>query len=128
MPVRVNADRPPRPPRQRRGVAPAPPGVRPPRPDLPAPQAKVLSMLVPASTVDPVHEWPILCREAVKRILGYSPTNSINRILNHPKSGLLTRKLIEPVEIDVEGVVEVNYRITQEGIRCLSAGEQGASR
>ncbi len=81
---------------------------------LPAHQVAVLALLMPAVNAAPV-DWPLCTRAAMRLALGYSPTNSLNRILNHPKSGLVPLGLVEVVVLDVEGVLETSYRITTEG-------------
>lgn len=148
MPVTVrndrslfNAARPA--PRRRRAVPPpaatsAPSGT--PAPAVPAPpprrrhtthgprgpQVRTLAALMPAHPGDPPSEWPLYTRAALRIRCGLSPTNSMNRILHgvrdgpaaHP--GLIQLGLVEEVRLDVDGTAEYDYRITQEGIACLS--------
>lgn len=72
--------------------------------------------------------WPLVTRNIIKATAGYSPTNSLNRLLNGGQRGLLQLGLIEAVVLDVDGVSEVNYRITRKGIECLSHHEQGKEK
>lgn len=84
-------------------------------------QARLLQILMPTYPGDPPSEWPLLTRSVLRERLGYSPTNSLNRLINgHGSSrGMIDLGLIEIVQVNVEGVIERNYRITRKGIECL---------
>ena len=98
-------------------------------PRLRIPQARVLSALLPPYPDDPPSEWPLLNRAVMGLRAGYTAiSGSITRALNgiHPDSssgdphlGLLALGYVETVEIDVEGVIEVNYRITRAGVQAI---------
>ncbi len=76
-------------------------------------------------------EWPILNRAALGVRAGYTAiSGSITRALNgiyegsssgdaHP--GLLDKKLVKEMVIDLDGMTEVNYQITEEGIKEFEA-------
>lgn len=100
-----------------------------PNPRLRIPQARVLSALLPPYPDDPPSEWPLLNRAVMGLRAGYTAiSGSITRALNgiHPDSssgdphpGLLALGYVEALDIDVEGVIEVNYRITRAGIAAI---------
>ena len=105
------------------------------RPDLPlrTPQARVLAALAPADPSDPVSEWPLVTRAQLRCKMGFSPTHTMNRLLNgqndrpgskHTNPGLIPLGLIEVVVLNIEGVDEVNLRITKKGIQCLSLHDE----
>lgn len=93
---------------------------------LRTPQARILKALQPAYPNDPVSEWPLVTRTTMRTKCGMSPTNSMNRILHGVKDGkskhlgLIEMGLVEAIKLDIDGVVEYNYRITQKGMECLS--------
>jgi hypothetical protein len=82
---------------------------------------------MPAYPEDPPFEWPLSTHKQLAVRAGYTGSSgSINRVLNglregsssgnaHP--GLLERGLVETIPVDIEGVIETNYRITPAGIR-----------
>ena len=98
-------------------------------PKLRIPQARVLRALMPKYADDPVFEWPILNRAMLAVRAGYTAiSGTVTRVLNGiaensstgpPHPGLLTLKLIETVEIQLDSGPEVNYRITRAGIRKM---------
>ena len=93
---------------------------------LRVPQARVLRALVPDYPTDPKSEWPLLSRAALGVRAGYTAiSGTITRALNgiregsssgDPHPGLIARGLVEEVDVDVDGAVEVNYRATSAGI------------
>lgn len=104
----------------------APPAPKPPETGLRVPQARVLRALLPDYPEDPKSEWPLLNRAALGVKAGYTAiSGTITRALNgiapgsssgDPHLGLIARGLVEVEEVDVEGVKESNYRITENGI------------
>jgi hypothetical protein len=90
------------------------------------PQARVLQALMPLYPEDPPSEWPLLTRSAMCIRSGYTTiSGTVTRVLNgirpgsssgDPHLGVLARKLVEEVVLDICGVSEVNYRITASGI------------
>ncbi len=98
-------------------------------PRLRVPQARVLRSLLPASANDPISEWPLLTRAAMAIRAGYTPASgSITRALIgiHEGSssgdahlGLLPLGYVTGIEINVDGIKEINYRITRDGIDAL---------
>ena len=58
----------------------------------------------------------------------------MNRILhgiksgNSKHSGLIEMGLIEVLVLDIDGVVEYNYRVTAKGIHCLSHQKDAARK
>lgn len=104
---------------------------------LRTPQARVLAALMPVDERDPVSEWPLLTRPRLGVKAGYTAiSGTITRALNgihegsssgdaHP--GLLKLGYVEEQRVDVDGVVETNYRITLVGIRSYQeyTGVQG---
>jgi len=107
------------------------PTVRPAKTGLRTPQARVLAALMPARIDDPPIEWPLLTRAQLGVRAGYtSLSGTITRALNgiRPGSssgdahlGLIARGLVEEQSVDVDGVTELNYRITAAGICEYSA-------
>lgn len=95
--------------------------------ELRVPQARVLRVLMPDRPDDPPMDWPTLCRAVLGLRAGYTAiSGSITRALNgiRPGSssgdahlGLVALGLVEVGEVDVDGVVERSYRITEAGIR-----------
>lgn len=89
------------------------------------PQARVLAALVPDPNADPM-DWPMLNRALLGVRAGYTAiSGTVTRALKgiypgsssgDPHPGLLDRKLIEEVVLDVDGVKEVNYRATAAGV------------
>lgn len=94
---------------------------------LRVPQARILQALMPAHPSDHYTEWPLLNRAALGIRAGYTAiSGTITRALNgihegsssgDPHPGLLARGLVKATSVDVDGVTEVNYRITAAGIR-----------
>lgn len=94
---------------------------------LRVPQARVLRALMPSDLTDHYTDWPVLTRAALGVRAGYTAiSGTITRALNgihkdsssgDPHLGLIARGLVKVTMIDVDGVVETNYRITADGIR-----------
>lgn len=85
------------------------------------PQLCVLTALMPTHPKHHPIDWPVLNRAALRVACGLSPKNTMNRLINGDSSGkgargLISAGLIEAVPIDVDGLVEMNYRITTAGI------------
>jgi hypothetical protein len=87
---------------------------------------------MPADQTEHPIAWPVLTRAKLCRQAGFKSTSgSITRVLNGirpgnrtsgaPHPGLVERGLVEVVVLDIEGVREVNYRITLAGIRAYEA-------
>lgn len=95
---------------------------------LRTPQARVLHALMPEFPDDPVIMWPLLNRVQLSLRAGYTAiSGTVTRALNgikagsssgDPYPGLLVRGLIEEVVLTIEGVSEVNYRATANGVRA----------
>lgn len=92
------------------------------------PQARVLAALVPEDPMGYVIDWPIWTRALLAVRAGYTAVSgTVTRALNgirpgsssgEPHAGLLDLGYIEEVVLDIDGVNEVNYRITAAGIRA----------
>lgn len=118
-------------PVSRRSIAPQARVLRGLMPPLRVPQARVLRGLMPPCITDPPYEWPCLTRIALADRAGYTAiSGSVTRALNgiHPGSssgdphiGLIGMKYVDVINIDVDGVEEQNYRITQLGIQAYVA-------
>lgn len=93
------------------------------------PQARLLRALMPADPSAPRVEWPLLDRALLGVQAGYTAiSGSVSRALAgihagnktsgpaHP--GVLQLGLVEELRLDVDGLVEVNYRITEAGVRA----------
>lgn len=101
-------------------------------------QLRVLAALRPSDPTLPVSEWPLFTRTTMRVVCGMSPTNSMNRLLHGVKEGdgshlgLVGLGLIEAVELNIDGVIEYNYRITPRGVKeynaCLKQEAQTADR
>ena len=99
--------------------------------DLRVPQVRVLSILMPPNPEDNQIDWPLWTTQMLADWIGVSKkSDSIRRALRglpegstswdaHP--GLLTRKLVDEVVLEVEGVNEKSYRITTTGIAAYQA-------
>lgn len=95
---------------------------------LRTPQARVLRALLPADPADHYTEWPLLTRAQLGIKASYTAiSGTITRALNgvregsssgDPHPGLLARGLVKVTAVDVEGMIETNYRITAAGIRA----------
>lgn len=94
------------------------------------PQARLLQVLMPAYPEDPPCEWPLVTRTMLGMRAGYTAiSGTVTRALNgiratnrtsgDPHPGIIERGFIEVVTVNVEGVNEVNYRITKEGIQVF---------
>lgn len=94
------------------------------------PQARVLNALMPTYPEYPPSEWPLITRAQLAVRAGYTAiSGSVTRALNgiritnttsgDPHPGLLDKGMVEQIVVDVEGVTEVNYRITREGIAAF---------
>lgn len=98
--------------------------------ELRTPQARILAVLVPEYPEDPVSEWPVISRpqlglRAGFTVLSGSTTRALNGIREGSSSGtahpgLLAMGLVEEIVLDVEGVKEVSYRITHQGLRAYA--------
>ena len=101
---------------------------------LRVPQARVLAALMPEYPVDekdPPSEWPVVTRAQLGVKAGYTATSgTVTRALNGIREGsssgdahigLLARGLMEEIILDIDGVTEVNYRITATGISAYKA-------
>lgn len=102
---------------------------------LRTPHARVLLALMPKRPSDPVCEWPVFTRAQMRVACGFSPTNSMNRILHgvkegpHKHLGLIGEGYLEEVPIDVDGLIEMNYRLTPKGLQvCRSLQSDGAHK
>lgn len=86
----------------------------------------VLRAICPKYIDDPVIDWPLHTRATLREACGFSPTNSMNRLLHGVKDGpgkhpgLIDMGLVEVVKLVIEGTCEANYRITAKGIQCLN--------
>jgi hypothetical protein len=95
---------------------------------LRTPQARILSALMPNNESDPVFYWPLITRAQLGVKAGYTAiSGTVTRALNgiregsssgDPYPGVLTRGLVEEVKLDIEGTIEINYRITPAGIKA----------
>jgi len=93
---------------------------------LRTPQARILAVLQPMYTDDPVSEWPLITRPQLGVLAGYTAiSGTVTRALNgiqpgsssgDPHLGLLALGYVEEVEVDVCGVLEISYRTTIAGI------------
>lgn len=98
---------------------------------LRTPQARVLAAVIPADLSLPQFDWPVVTRARLSVKAGYTAiSGTVTRALNGirpgcksgpPHPGLLVRGMIEEVVLEIEGVEEVNYRITPLGIRAYTA-------
>lgn len=102
------------------------------REKLKLPQARVLKALMPRRPDQHPSEWPLLTRSQLCVRAGYSEiSGSITRALNgirpgnktsgEPHPGVIERGLVETTELDIDGVMEVNYRITPLGVSVFQA-------
>lgn len=95
------------------------------KPSLRIPQVRVLKALMPKKN----GEKPLLDRMSLAKKAGFNPTTgTINRVLNgipegsssgQPHPGLLELGYIKRRALDIDGVIEVNYYITADGIKAL---------
>lgn len=94
------------------------------------PQARVLSVLMPARPEDPPTEWPFITRGRLQELAGFTvKSGGLTRVLNGiragnrtsgtPHPGLIERGLIAVEMLDIDGLTEYNYRITATGIQAL---------
>ena len=94
---------------------------------LRVPQARILRALMPAYPEDSPSGWPMITRANLALCAGYSTVSgSVTRALNgireynkksgDPHPGLIDRGLVECVELSIDGLNEINYRITHSGI------------
>lgn len=92
-------------------------------------QAKILRVLAPTSSNQPKIDWPLYTAKLIRELAGYSPTNSLNRLLNGQGGtiGMVTLGLVEIIVLDVEGINERNFQITEKGIQCLNHHEKKRS-
>lgn len=100
--------------------------------ELRVPQARLLRALMPAVPSDPPIEWPVLNRSALGVQAGYTAiSGSVSRALGgisasnktsgDPHPGLLKLGFVESFELDIDGLTELNYRITAAGIRAYQS-------
>lgn len=125
MPVSVSSQRDPF-----RGPTPTKTS-EPPKIELRVPQARLLAALVPRNPASYWTEWPLLNRAALAVRAGYTAiSGSVTRALNGvragsssgpPQQGLLTLGLVEEIELDIDGVRELNYRATLRGVEVYLA-------
>ena len=95
---------------------------------LRTPQARLLRALMPDNPETYWTEWPLLDRAALGVRAGYTAiSGSVTRALNgiRPGSssgdahlGLVALGFVSVVELDVDGVRELSYRATPEGVRA----------
>lgn len=97
---------------------------------LRVPQTRILAVLLPPYPEDPPLEWPLFTRSGLAVRAGYTTlSGTVTRVLNgirpgsssgeaHP--GLLSLGLVEEIPVDVDGLIEINYRITRAGIDAYS--------
>jgi hypothetical protein len=95
------------------------------------PQARVLEALKPRREDDPPDEWPLATRAQLGVRAGYTAlSGTVTRAINgvrpgsssgDPHPGLLARGMIEEVVLDIEGLLETNYRITPLGLLAYRA-------
>lgn len=120
------------------------PVSRKPPPALRTLQARVIAPLIPRDPSTPPICWPVVNRAQLAARAGFTAiSGSITRALNgvrpgstsdarrdadgnivelgkgHP--GLLAMGLVVEIPLDIEGVVEVNYRATLDGVRAYRA-------
>lgn len=98
---------------------------------LRVPQARVLAALMPEYPDDPPTEWPLLTRAMLGVNAGYTAiSGTVTRALNGvrdgvtsatPHPGLIARRMVEEVVLDIMGVAETNYRITTLGVKAYQA-------
>lgn len=97
---------------------------------LPTLQARVLMALMPRDISCHPFDYPLYTRSALALTAGYTIlSGSITRALNgirqgnttsgDPHAGLIERKLVETVVLNIDGIKETNYRITAAGIRAV---------
>lgn len=99
-------------------------------PTLRVPQARILRALMPVDPRDLQDEWPLLTRGVMAIRAGYSPISGTvskallgikesNKTSGDPHPGIVQLKLVETTELNIDGVIETNYRITKLGIRAF---------
>jgi hypothetical protein len=96
---------------------------------LRTPQARVLQALMPEDLTAPLFDWPLRMPKGIAKMIGVSQqSDCIRRALRGlPKrsssgkahDGLLALGYVEPLELDIDGVKEIHYRITAEGIKVI---------
>lgn len=90
------------------------------------PQARVLAALMPETPDQHSIDWPTINRAQLAVRAGYTAvsgtvTRALNGVhstssVNRPHLGLIDRGLIEQDTIDIEGRIEVCYRVTTAGV------------
>lgn len=95
------------------------------------PQARILQALMPDNPNSHWIDWPLLNRALLGVRAGYTPiSGSITRALKGvragsssgpPQLGLLDLGLVKEIDLDIEGVRELNYHITQAGIEAYKS-------
>ncbi len=93
---------------------------------LRTPQARILQALMPTDLSLPLSEWPLLTRVIMNVRAGYTATSGmVNRVLGgvpegsssgDPHKGILELEYVEKELVSIDGVIEINYRITAAGI------------
>ncbi len=98
-------------------------------PILRVPQARILRALMPDDPSGPRSNWPTLTRPVLAQLAGYTPiSGSVTRALvgiregsssGDPHLGVVQLELVRVMELNMDGVTEINYRITPLGIAAL---------
>jgi hypothetical protein len=103
------------------------------------PQARLLRALMPPDQSAPPIDWPVLDRAALGVQAGYTAiSGSVSRALagihagnktsGDPHPGVLQLGLVEEMRLDVDGLTEVNYRITESGVRAYQSFLSGGGK
>lgn len=92
---------------------------------LKIPQARVLAALMPEDVNSPSIDWPLITRANLNTACGYSQISTgVTRPMQgippgsssgNSYPGLIALKYVEEIVLDIEGVSEINYRITPIG-------------
>ncbi len=100
-----------------------------PKVELKVPQARVLTVLLPPPKTDPV-DYPLIHTRVIAGRLGVSAVSeTIRRAFRGlkegsasgtPHKGLLALGYAEEVVLDVDGLSELAYKITDEGIAAIT--------
>lgn len=105
---------------------------------LRVPQARILMALMPDKPDGSPIDWPVLSRALLGVRAGYTSTSgTVTRALKGidpgsssgpPYLGLLALGFLLEEELDVDGLTEVNYQITEAGVRaCTEFIEQNGA-
>ncbi len=92
-------------------------------------QARILAILLPDDESEPVSEWPIWTRAMLRKKVGFSEKNTLNRPINGDSTnkehlGLLPMGLISEFKMDIDGLIETSYHITPRGIEVYRTYEE----